>query len=382
MADDQGEKTEQPTQKRRQDSREKGQVAKSPDLSGSALLLLGCVVLMLFGGWMVERVSGTFIYLLSHMDTLDLSPETVNAHATAGGIDLAVTMAPLLISLLVGALAVSAAQVGFHLSGRPFEPDFSRLDPIQGFGRIFSLRSFIKLAGGLAKMLVVAAVVYMILKADVPAMAGLIKNLSTTGNTTAPVAAFIAEEALLVAVFASFTLLVLALLDYGYQRWQHTEDLKMTKQEVKDEMRNMEGDPQIKKRRLEAQRKVAQGRMMQEARTADVMVTNPTHYTVAIRYQPDDPAPLVVAKGAELLALKLREIAKECKIPIVERKELARGLYRWVEVGERVPEKFWKAVAEVLAFIWRKDDQRKQQFLEGLSSGGLPTDKLSGAGRN
>jgi flagellar biosynthetic protein FlhB len=361
--DEQGEKTEQPTQKRRRDSREKGQVARSNDLSGSVVLLAGCALLLVVGGWSLDKIVGMCTYLFANLDTIDISTKTVNAHAWNGGWNLAMALAPLLAVIFLVAFAVTAGQVGFHISGKALTPDLNRLNPIKGMGKLVSIRSVVKLLTGLMKMAAVGGVVALVLYTEVPQIIALLKNLSVTGNTTPQVAAFIAQETLLLGLYASITLVALAVIDYSYQRWQHTDDIKMTKQEVKDEMRNMEGDPQVRKRRQEAQRKLSQSNMMHEAKSAHVMVTNPTHITIAIRYKEEDSAPMVVAKGADHLAMKLRELAKEHDIPIVERKELARAMYRYVEVGERVPEKFWKAVAEILAFIWRSDEEMKRRLL-------------------
>ena len=361
--DEQGEKTEQPTRKRRQDSREKGQVAKSQDLTGSVMMLVACTVLYVFGPWMAGRIVRSCVYLFSHMDSIEISMQTTNAHTAAGGVMIAATVAPLLAALFVTSGVMTVMQVGFKFSGKPFELDVTRFDPIKGIGRLFSFRAAMKLITGIMKIGSVALVVGFALHAELPKILALMKNMSTRGNPTPRVAAYITEQAILLGIYSSFVLVVISLLDYAYQRWQHTQDLKMTKQEVKEEMRNMEGDPQIKKRRLEVQRRVAQGRMMHDASQADVMVTNPTHYTVALTYQREEAVPRVVAKGADLLALKLRELAKENDIPLVEKPELARALYRLVDVGDTVPEAHWKAVAQVLAFIWGKDEQKKQELL-------------------
>lgn len=362
MADDQGEKTEQPTAKRKQESREKGQTAKSPDLSGSFVLFVGCASLFIFGSWMTNRVVQMCVYCFEHIDSIELSEQTVNAHATNGALGILVAVSPLMFSIFVASFAISAMQVGFGISTKPFEPDWGRMNPIKGVGRLFSKRSVMRLVTGIMKTGAVGAICWLVISGDASKIAGLSKNLSTIGNPGRRVAAYIVETTVILGLYSSFLLVVLSFLDYAYQKWQSNEDMKMTKHEVKDEMRNMEGDPQIKRRRLEIQRAVAQGSIMRDAAEADVMVTNPTHYTIAIRYKSEEQAPVVVAKGADNLALKLREIAAENGIPIIERKELARGLFRWVNIGEVIPEKFWKAVAEVLAMIWRSDEQKKSEF--------------------
>ncbi|MCF6227683.1 MAG: flagellar biosynthesis protein FlhB [Planctomycetes bacterium] len=362
MASDQGEKTEEPTAKRKQESREKGQTAKSPDLSGSFVLLIGCSALFIFGGWMTNQIVQMCVYCFEHIDSIDISQQTVNAHATNGALGILLSVMPLMASIFVAAFAISAMQVGFAASTKPFEPDWSRMDPIKGVGRLFSKRSFMRMTTGIIKTLAVGTICWLVISGDATKIAGLVKNMSTIGNPARKVAAYIVETTILMSIYCSFLLVILSFIDYAYQRWQSNEDMKMSKHEVKDEMRNMEGDPQMKRKRMEIQRQIAQGGMMRDAADADVMVTNPTHYTVAIRYKPDEQGPVVVAKGVDNLALKLREIAAENGIPVIERKELARGLFRWVNIGETVPEKFWKAVAEVLAMIWKSDEKKKAEF--------------------
>ncbi|MCC6572422.1 MAG: EscU/YscU/HrcU family type III secretion system export apparatus switch protein [Planctomycetes bacterium] len=365
---EQGERTEQATPRRREEARDRGEVARSHDLSGSVVLFLAFGAMYVMGPWFVNQLKALFILPLARLGDLDASAGGVNAQLTAGFAVAAMIVVPLMVLLAASALFVNFAQVGFHLSSHPFQLDGTKFDPIKGIKRMFSTRALVKLIGGLAKIAVLALVLYFVLRADIPTMVGLLKNFSTDGNGAARIAGFIATEAILVGLYTSLTLVAIGLLDYGYQRWQHTQDLRMTKQEVKEEMRNLEGDPQLRKKRLEIQRKVAKGRMMQDAAQADVMITNPTHYTIALRYKRDDAAPRVVAKGADNLALKLREVARENEIPIIERPELARGLYRWCEVGEAVPQKFWKAAAEVLAFVWSKDKSRRNQLLDEVGA--------------
>lgn len=364
MSDDQGEKTEQPTQRRLEDSRKEGQVARSADLSGSALMLLAFALLHVFGKTMARKLEGATVQWLSRAGEYDTQAQSVQALLGAGLWLAATTLAPLLLALLLGALALNVAQVGWVISTKPLEWKFDRLNPVTGMGKLLSLRSFVRMVFGMAKMALVGALLYLVLQSEIPTFLGLMKNMSTTGNGTARIAAFVAEETVLLGLYASLSLTLVSLAEYFYQRWQHRQDLMMSKQEVKDETRNMEGDPQIKRRRMEAQRRMAKGRMMKDAREADVMVVNPTHFTVALKYERDAQAPRVVAKGADALALKLRQVAAECGIPLVERPQLARSLYRHVEVGEAVPQRFWKAVAEVLAYVWRHDAGKRAEMLE------------------
>lgn len=356
--DDQGEKTEDPTPRRREQAREKGQVARSTDLAGSVVGLLGFALLAVAGNWMLGRVNASSVFLLGNLHALDLSPASVNSHFTLGSMEFAITVLPLLGVLFFASFGVMAGQVGLRIATKPFEPDLSRLDPIKGFKRIVSVRGFVKLTTSILKIALVGTVLALLLTAQLPALMALMHQTSAQ-----PVAAYLFRELVVFGLAGCAALLALSVFDYAFQRWQHTRDLRMTKHEVKDELRNMEGDPQLRKKRQEAQRRVAQGRMMHEAASADVMVTNPTHFTVAIKYPGGDAPPRLVAKGADKLALRLREIARENDVPIVERKELARALFRHVEIGDAIPEQHWKAIAEILAFIWRTDERKRRELL-------------------
>jgi flagellar biosynthetic protein FlhB len=277
----------------------------------------------------------------------------VNAHAWNGGWILAMALAPLLAVIFLIAFAVTAGQVGFHISTKALTPDLNRLNPIKGMGKLVSIRSVVKLLTGLMKMAAVGGVVALVLYTEVPQIIALLKNLSVTGNTTPQVAAFIAQETLLLGLYASITLVALAVIDYSYQRWQHTEDIKMTKQEVKDDHKLAEGSPEIKARVRRVQREMTRKRMLAAVPSATVVITNPTHFAVALKYERGQSAPEVVAKGADHLAARIRTLAREHGVPIVENPPLARSIYGRAEVGDRIPAELFEAVAEVLAYLIR-----------------------------
>ena len=254
---------------------------------------------------------------------------------------------PFMLVLMAAGLAALYAQTGWLITWETMIPKLDKLNPINGLKRIFSLRSMMTAVTNLGKVIVVSAVAYITL----------------AGSATEIICALtlgfrgvFALEAMLVARLGfrlAAVLLILALLDYAYQRYQHEKDIKMTKEEVKDEMRSMEGDPVVKRRRREVQLKLAMQRLRNAVPEADVIVTNPTHLSIAIRYDADTMvAPKVVAKGADYLAIRIRQIAQEYGIPIVERKALARVMYDDVEVGQYVPEKFYQAIAEILAYVY------------------------------
>jgi flagellar biosynthesis protein FlhB len=282
------------------------------------------------------------------MAVVDGERENLFMHFGGAVTAAALGFLPFVACVSVASLAVNLAQVGFLWSTESLAPDPARLDPVAGLGRLASLKGLARLVGGLLKVSLVGAVVGWTLWNER-------RRLSDLGD-------FAFESVLGTAVDLMFTLsfraalalLVLAILEYGYQRWQYERDLRMSKQELREELKRFEGDPKVRERRRAIQRQLALQRMMQEVPKATVVITNPTHVAVAVRYlQPEMEAPVVVAKGAELLAQRIRETALEHGVPLVERRELARALYASVEVGREIPPALYQAVAEILAFVFR-----------------------------
>jgi flagellar biosynthetic protein FlhB len=227
-------------------------------------------------------------------------------------------------------------------------PDFSRLDPMKGFGRIFSLSNFVHLAFGILKLILIGTVAYVCLWKEKDAI------LALTGLSVPEIAVFFPQTLLWISIKIAASLLILALLDYGFQWWKHEQDLKMTSQEIREEMKNLEGNPQVISRRKQVQRQLAMNRMSSEVPKADVVITNPTELAIAIQYDPNEmAAPIVVAKGAGEVAKRIRKIALENDVPIVEKKPLAQALYRDVDVGKPIPSEKYAAVAEVLAYVYQ-----------------------------
>ena len=287
---------------------------------------------------------GAYIYshLVQNIDTetlLELFLEIV--------ILLVKTVFPIMFAVLLTGLAINFYQVGLNLNTEAIGFKLDKLNPINGFGRIFSKRSLVELVKSLFKIAIIGFFLYRSLKEELPYMPQFIYyDLGTSLEELSKILFAMVFQVIAV-------ILILAVLDYAYQKWQTTQDLKMTKQEVKDEMKQSEGDPQIKGKIRQKQRQMAMARMMQEVPKADVIITNPTHYAVALSYEQGMTAPLVVAKGQDLVAQKIKRIAKEHDVPIVENKPLARALYASVEVGDAVPENLYQAVAEVLAYVYR-----------------------------
>ena len=266
---------------------------------------------------------------------------------------MAQTALPVMFAIMIVGLAINVFQVGlnFNTESIGFKPD--KLNPINGFGRIFSKRSLVELLKSLLKIAIIGYFLYRFLSEQLLAMPQFIYfDLATSLGQVANIVFKMAFQVIGVII-------VLGILDFGYQKWQTTQDLKMTKQEVKDEMKQTEGDPQIKGKIKQKQRQMAMSRMMQEVPKADVIVTNPTHFAVALQYKKGMIAPVIVAKGQDLVAKRIKEIARDASVPIVENRPLARALYAGAEVGDMVPSELYQAVAEVLAYVYRLKHRRR-----------------------
>ena len=341
-----GDKTEEPTAKKRQDARKKGQVAKSQELNTAFVLLGGFLVVRIMWEYIYGNIAEYSAYIFSHMEQ-GTSTEAITELFLGIMILMAKTTLPIMIGIVIAALAINLYQVGFMISDEAIGFKLDKLNPINGFGRIFSKRSIVELFKSLFKILIIGFFLYLYLKDEVPYMPYFIYYDLTHSLTE------IADKIFTMAFQVIAVIMVLAVADYAYQTWQTTQDLMMTKQEVKDEFKQMEGDPQVKGKRKQKQREMAMSRMMQEVPKADVIVTNPTHLAVALMYQAGMVAPIVLAKGQDLVAEKIKASARENKIPIIENKPLARALYESVEVGGSVPQELYKAVAEILAHVYK-----------------------------
>ena len=345
------EKTEEPTAKKRADAKKKGQVGKSQELNAAFVLLVGFFVLRIFWEHIYEEIANYTIYMYGHlMQSVDT--ETVTQLFIGIILILVKTVFPLMLSIMIVGLAINLFQVGLNFNTEAIGLNLGKLNPISGFGRMFSKRSLIELLKSIFKIIIIGFFLYNYLKDEIPFTPQFIYyDLGTSLQEISKI--LFAMVFQVVAV-----IIILGVLDYMYQKWQTTQDLKMTKQEVKDEMKQSEGDPQIKGKIRQKQRQMAMARMMQEVPKADVIVTNPTHFAVALQYHQGMTAPLVVAKGQDLVAQKIKGIARESGVPIVENKPLARALFSSVEVGELVPQELYQAVAEVLAYVYRLKNKR------------------------
>lgn len=351
MADDMGERSEAPTTKRLQDARMKGQVPKSTDLAGVITLFGGVIIIVLFGNTLMGLFEATMKHMLNPppdgewFTTDTIAPTAKRAFGTA-----ALTMVPVLAVAAAIGLVGQLIQVGFLFSAEPIRPKLSKLNPISGVKRVFGKKGLIKSVMATLKLTVVLVVAYLVITSQV-------ERLAVLPMMTVPGALSSVMHALIILVFWLLVLLLfIAVADFIYQRWQHNDDLKMTKQEVKDERRSMDGDPQLKGRRLEMARQFINQRMGQAVPEADVIITNPTHFSVAIKYDTETmKAPKVTAKGVDELAMRIRQLARTNDVPIVERPPLARALYWGIDVGQEISAEHYEAVAEILAYVYRID---------------------------
>jgi len=355
MAESGQERTERATPKRLEEARKKGQVPRSTELSTAAVCIAAAVAIYTLG----RMAAGQFADFMH--DSLSLRPETVMGEETLWPALTTAGARALLIVLRIrgatfcAALAVPIAIGGWNFSAGALMPQFSRLNPASGLGRVFSTRGLVELGKGLAKVFVVGMVGFVLLRGLTPQLMGLSSEpLPEAIKHSASLAGY----ALLVLVCG---LAVIAAFDVPYQLWQHGKDLRMTREEVKEEYKESEGSPETRGRIREAQRALARGRMLQDVPKADVIVTNPTHFAVALRYdESKNRAPIVVAKGTDLMAAKIREIATESGVPIVEAPPLARALYKSVEIGREVPAALYVTVAQVLTYVYQLKAARER----------------------
>jgi len=352
VAEELGERTESPTPRKVHEARQKGQVSKSQDLAG-ALDLIGAVVLLaLLGGWLVRELGGTVLRTLSDAG----GPGSARVDSATPLITLSVgqvvwALAPFMIAMVVIGYVSQVVQFGPLFTLDALSPDIARLNPITGLKKVFNVKAAVRTVTNIVKLSAVMGVGGLYLYAHLEQIAGL--AALTVGAGLLRMATMAAE--LMAWLLAA--LLFLGVADYLIVRRQYMRDLRMTKQEVQDERRSMEGDPQIKSRRMRMARQIALQRVSAAVPNADVVVTNPTHFSVALRYdQASMAAPKVVAKGVDWMAIRIRHLALSHGVPMVERAPLARALYGQVDVGREVPPALYQAVAEVLAYVYRLNE--------------------------
>jgi len=348
MADEDKEaRTEKATPKRRTEAREKGNVAQSPEVGSVLVLFFGVVVVWLFGSFISGQLRDLMRSTFTTYTRVEITPANVQAMLLQILLRAGLMLAPVLLVLIVAALASSSIQFGFLWSPQALKPKLDQIRPKLSRINFFGKDKLVDLAVAVGKIALISLVAYWSLKAYLP------RFLPLMDQGVPQIASFMVGMAFRVAIRVVVLLIVLAILDYIWKRHRYEEKLKMTKQQVKDERKNVEGDPMIKGRIRGLQVKVSMQRMMSHVPKADVVITNPTHYAIALRYDPETmPAPKVVAKGARLLAERIIELAMAHHVPIVQNAPLAQALYKAVEIGGFIPMAFYHAVAEVLAYIF------------------------------
>ena len=365
------ERTEQPTERRLQEARKKGQVPRSKELNTMLSLLLASISLLVFGGYISQNlmqisVEGFSIPRELAFDTAQL-PFQFMYMASQALLALSPFMAIMLVSVFAGPLLMG----GWSFSLETISFKLEKLDPIKGLARIFSLKSLVELAKALAKfVLLLGAAILVFFSIDQQ----LLSLTSMTPKAAGLEAATILVQVLLIL---SATMILIVALDVPFELWNHSKQLRMTKQEIRDEMKETDGNPQVKQRIRTLQRQLAEGRMMDDVKTADVVITNPTHYAVALQYL-DRPgsAPKVVAKGKDLTALRIRSIATDCDIPIFEAPPLARALYRSTEIGYEIPHVLYMAVARVLAYVFQLKSATPTDYVPKPTDFDIPVEAL------
>ncbi len=346
-----GEKTEDPTAKRMSDARQKGNIPKSQEINTVFVLLAGFWTLNILGASIYKEICAFMTHILSQpVDTVNT--ETVMRIFISMVVVLVKTAFPIMGVIMLMGLIINFLQVGINFTTEPLGFKLENLNPINGFGRIFSKRSLVELVKSLFKILIIGSFIYTYLKDEIAQMPYML-YIDLTASLPR-----IASIVFNLAFKVCGVIFVMAVLDFAYQKWEHYTNLKMSKDEVKEEFKQMEGDPQIKSKIKQKQRQMAMQRMMREVPKADVIITNPTHFAVALRYAKGMKAPEVVAKGQDFVALKIKRVAREAGVTIVENRPLARALYAAAEIGETVPPELYKAVAEVLAYVYRLKHRR------------------------
>lgn len=358
MADEDSsqEKTEEPTSKRMDKAKEDGQVPRSRELTTTAVILTGSFGLLLFGGLISHKLENIMRYNFSLSRDAIFDSSTMFSQLGNSFYDALWALVPLFIMLMVAAVAGPIALGGWLFSAKSLAPKFSRLDPLAGLKRMFSVKSLVELAKAIGKILLIVAVAYALLQITKYKLMGL----SSEGVEPAIV------HSLQISVFAAIVLsaatIAIAAIDIPFQIFEHTKKMKMSRQEVKDELKDSEGKPEVKGKIRQLQQQMAQQRMMSSVPEADVVITNPTHFSIALKYDPETmETPLMLAKGVDHMAMRIREVAKANNIEFVQAPALARAIYHTTELGQEIPRGLYLAVAQVLAYVFQLREFRKGQ---------------------
>lgn len=342
------EKTEEATPHRLRKALEEGKVAKSQELSSVAVISLGFLALYAMGPAIVEETTKVMRHLFSQAPLMNIGQSSFIAIFQDNVAAFFLTIGPFLVVMVVIGALVNIAQVGVRFTTKPLEPKFDKLNPLEGLKRLFKPKTAVELVRDVIKVILIVSLGYTIIAQDVQDF------MLMVDMSTAEFARSFGILALLLAMKISAVMLILAIFDFAYQRYNYKKELRMTKQEIKDESKDTDGNPELKSRIRQVQREAARKRMMSEVPTADVVVTNPTHIAVALKYDKGQmDAPTVVAKGERLIAERIKELARACGVPVIENKPLARSLFDMCRVGMSIPADLFKAVAEILAHVYQ-----------------------------
>jgi flagellar biosynthetic protein FlhB len=346
MAEDSAqEKSEAPTAKKRSDARKKGNVAKSPEINSVFVLFAAVLMLRIVGPYMLESIKECLRVFFALTSTTEICMERLAEFSYMSIMVVIKVMLPLLGAVLVAGLLANIIQIGLLLTLEPMKPKLEKINPLSGIKRLFELSKIVDTVKNLLKIGLVGYIAYITIRSEYEILVGL------ADATVAAIWSFITLSAFDILVRCAVVLLVLAVADYGYQRYRHEKKLKMSHQEIKEEFKQMEGDPKVKGRIRQLQREMSQRRMMDSVPQASVVVTNPTHFAVALLFDKETmEVPIVVAKGKDHVALKIKQLAIDNGVPTYEDRPLARSLYDTVEIGQEIPPELWKAVIEV--FVW------------------------------
>lgn len=341
------EKTEKPTPRKLQKARERGNVAKSAEIPSVLILLSALGVFMIAGSWMFWNLSGFMGGIFQNVGVLHLDGDSIHKFIGVVFDQVLKIILPVMITVFFAGFAGHVVQSGFMLSSKPLVPDMTKFNPVTGLKKMVSLKSFVEVIKAIFKMMCIGSIAYIVVKNEMDSFPALMQmeviNIFT----------FIGSLAFKICFYTCLVMIILATLDFTYQRWQHAKNLMMTKQEVKDESKQSEGDPKVKSKIRQIQLETARRRMMEQVPEADVIVTNPTHLAIALKYDPDKMmAPKVIAKGAGFIAERIKTIAGKKGIPVLEHKSLARTLFKSVDLGEFIPANLYRAVAEILAYVY------------------------------
>lgn len=347
------EKTEEATPKKKSEARKKGQIARSKDV-GLAITMVTCtLVILLLSGMIVGNLKDTMVYFLQSGMLQDINEMSIKSILLTILMKAALCILPVVVPIMIAGIVASLMQTGFLLTGESLKPKFSKLNPISGFKNMFSKKSFVDLLKNLAVVTIIGFIGFLYVRDNYD-------KILQISNTYLPSLGGQVQD-LVVGIFfqVSVVLIIIAAADYFVQFRFHQKDLRMTKQEIKEEYKQMEGDPQIKSKIKQKQREMATRRMMASVADATVVITNPTHFSIALKYEEgNNEAPKVVAKGADLVALKIKEVAKKNDVPIMENKPLARMIYEQVDIDREIPQEMYQAVAEILAMVYKLKNKK------------------------